>query len=97
MIGPIASGLQSWEPLLRKPNRMCGPPPGRLRQCGRPMPPLSRPLQTRSEEQTSELQSLMRISYVVFCLKNKYMHRTNNCPTYTLGGLHVVKYFCEMR
>src|SRR3546814_5312204 len=26
---------------------------------------------TRSEEQTSELQSLMRISYAVFCLKNK--------------------------
>src|SRR3546814_9619049 len=29
--------------------------------------------QTRSEEHTSELQSLMRISYAVFCLKkNKY-------------------------
>src|SRR3546814_5206771 len=28
-------------------------------------------LQTRSEEHTSELQSLMRISYAVFCLKNK--------------------------
>src|SRR3546814_2934407 len=26
----------------------------------------------RSEEHTSELQSLMRISYAVFCLKNKY-------------------------
>src|SRR3546814_8411343 len=30
----------------------------------------------RSEEHTSELQSLMRISYAVFCLKN-----TNNPPT----------------
>src|SRR3546814_3754218 len=30
----------------------------------------SRP-QTRSEEHTSELQSLMRISYAVFCLKKK--------------------------
>src|SRR3546814_1668440 len=28
-------------------------------------------LQDRSEEHTSELQSLMRISYAVFCLKNK--------------------------
>src|SRR3546814_4934517 len=28
-------------------------------------------LSTRSEEQTSELQSLMRISYAVFCLKKK--------------------------
>src|SRR3546814_1770268 len=26
----------------------------------------------RSEEHTSELQSLMRISYAVFCLKKKY-------------------------
>src|SRR3546814_10404539 len=30
---------------------------------------------TRSEEHTSELQSLMRISYAVFCLKKK---KTNN-------------------
>src|SRR3546814_1990071 len=28
-------------------------------------------LSTRSEEHTSELQSLMRISYAVFCLKKK--------------------------
>src|SRR3546814_4281573 len=28
----------------------------------------------RSEEHTSELQSLMRISYAVFCLKNKNKH-----------------------
>src|SRR3546814_7696612 len=28
-------------------------------------------LQSRSEEHTSELQSLMRISYAVFCLKKK--------------------------
>src|SRR3546814_9479845 len=28
-------------------------------------------VQTRSEEHTSELQSLMRISYAVFCLKKK--------------------------
>src|SRR3546814_7691001 len=28
-------------------------------------------VETRSEEQTSELQSLMRISYAVFCLKTK--------------------------
>src|SRR3546814_6428970 len=30
--------------------------------------------QHRSEEQTSELQSLMRISYAVFCLKKKNNH-----------------------
>src|SRR3546814_19398389 len=31
--------------------------------------------QTRSEEHTSELQSLMRISYAVFCLKKKKLIR----------------------
>src|SRR3546814_2011111 len=33
-------------------------------------------LDRRSEEHTSELQSLMRISYAVFCLKKKNTKRT---------------------
>src|SRR3546814_1229788 len=33
-----------------------------------------RETQRRSEEHTSELQSLMRISYAVFCLKNEKNH-----------------------
>src|SRR3546814_1878104 len=38
---------------------------------------------TRSEEHTSELQSLMRISYAVFCLKKKKNKRkTNNKKNY---------------
>src|SRR3546814_9715860 len=32
----------------------------------------------RSEEHTSELQSLMRNSYAVFCLKKKKLTQTNN-------------------
>src|SRR3546814_1135011 len=32
----------------------------------------------RSEEHTSELQSLMRISYAVFCLKNKTIKLNHN-------------------
>src|SRR3546814_4117794 len=41
-----------------------------LRQpCGLPPPRSGEEL--RSEEHTSELQSLMRISYAVFCLKKK--------------------------
>src|SRR3546814_2944659 len=32
----------------------------------------------RSEEHTSELQSLMRISYAVFCLKKKKTNKTIN-------------------
>src|SRR3546814_10787267 len=47
----------------------------------------------RSEEHTSELQSLMRISYAVFCLKKKTNHteknlinisNTNDHTTYTI-------------
>src|SRR3546814_8966032 len=35
------------------------------------------PARGRSEEHTSELQSLMRISYAVFCLKKKHLHKTH--------------------
>src|SRR3546814_4668269 len=35
----------------------------------------------RSEEHTSELQSLMRISYAVFCLKKKKRIQTRNKET----------------
>src|SRR3546814_9232915 len=38
---------------------------------------------TRSEEHTSELQSLMRISYAVFCLKKKKKHTTKQPTTIT--------------
>src|SRR3546814_3869151 len=41
----------------------------------------------RSEEHTSELQSLMRNSYAVFCLKkqNKHIQNTTNLPLYVLS------------
>src|SRR3546814_7632198 len=43
------------------------------------------PSDVRSEEHTSELQSLMRISYAVFCLKkkkkNKYKKQTRRQTT----------------
>src|SRR3546814_1538736 len=39
----------------------------------------------RSEEHTSELQSLMRISYAVFCLKKK---KKNNTNTNRLSNQH---------
>src|SRR3546814_6069397 len=42
--------------------RICGSLPGK---------------RSRSEEHTSALQSLMRISYAVLCLKNKRSHRTS--------------------
>src|SRR3546814_685931 len=43
----------------------------------------------RSEEHTSELQSLMRISYAVFCLKKKSIN-----TTYTLFTLLLIS--CNM-
>src|SRR3546814_4979995 len=39
-----------------------------------------KPASARSEEHTSELQSLMRISYAVFCLKKKT--KINQTQTY---------------
>src|SRR3546814_3936043 len=45
-----------------------------------PSPSKERDRAARSEEHTSELQSLMRISYAVFCLKKK----TNNNTKATL-------------
>src|SRR3546814_7000225 len=38
-------------------------------------------VQDRSEEHTSELQSLMRISYAVFCLKKKKQHQNDKQRT----------------
>src|SRR3546814_3167639 len=50
---------------------------------------------SRSEEHTSELQSLMRISYAVFCLKkknqktSKYTLQHKNIDTYHIKLLHL--------
>src|SRR3546814_4639716 len=41
----------------------------------------------RSEEHTSELQSLMRISYAVFCLKKKQLN-ISNVYTTNMSMLH---------
>src|SRR3546814_4412231 len=55
----------------------------RFIRCFLPMPTASAKwyLPERSEEHTSELQSLMRISYAVFCLKKKttIYETTNIC------------------
>src|SRR3546814_5866625 len=44
---------------------------------------------TRSEEHTSELQSLMRISYAVFCLKKKKSNPTIH--NITIINTHICK------
>src|SRR3546814_9025133 len=45
----------------------------------------------RSEEHTSELQSLMRISYAVFCLKKK-----KNMQYYTNKRLHTTRHYEQL-
>src|SRR3546814_5462692 len=59
-------------------------PPGRrvlrrdaARRCWREAPVVADGAADRSEEHTSELQSLMRISYAVFCLKKKNKENQN--------------------
>src|SRR3546814_8971232 len=64
-----------------------GRPGGRLapdRQAGFDHPAIVLLVQSRSEEHTSELQSLMRISYAVFCLKKKITYH----PSETHHHIH---------
>src|SRR3546814_9454866 len=65
---PEGAGGQCWQPL---PRRASGPP-GPIAGRGKSM------TEGRSEEHTSELQSLMRISYAVFCLKQKTLQHKHN-------------------
>src|SRR3546814_3751869 len=55
------------------PTRQGHPPRNRTTETMR-----RRACPTRSEEHTSELQSLMRISYAVFCLKKKKQQNTQH-------------------
>src|SRR3546814_6870790 len=43
--------------------------------------------EARSEEHTSELQSLMRISYAVFCLKKKKTPQVNSKQSYERSNM----------
>src|SRR3546814_6593531 len=45
----------------------------------------------RSEEHTSELQSLMRISYAVFCLKKIINPKANNNSKYNINTAYTFK------
>src|SRR3546814_10088880 len=63
-------GRLRWRKPCPAPQRQ-QPRPSRPRHCGVDACCPARPAPKRSEEHTSELQSLMRISYAVFCLKKK--------------------------
>src|SRR3546814_1783663 len=64
----------------RDRRRRCALPPGRLRthRGARRRRARAACHARRSEEHTSELQSLMRISYAVFCLKKQKMNQTTS-------------------
>src|SRR3546814_6213849 len=75
-IGRLVIFRRLLDPALRADQRLLiggEAPAGEIGRGGDPderLHPL-RPCARRSEEHTSELQSLMRISYAVFCLKKK--------------------------
>src|SRR3546814_3347952 len=81
--------------LFRSPDGRYPPPHSRqpgARQChGRPFHrPPRREAALRSEEHTSELQSLMRISYAVFCLKKKTKKNHNKYKNLTKSNAHII-------
>src|SRR3546814_8294474 len=49
-----------------------------------------RRLHLRSEEHTSELQSLLRIAYAVFCLKKKTTNTIQTQARYTITDYYVI-------
>src|SRR3546814_9063548 len=78
--GPVRTGGRPADGCCRhrsRPAARLSPAEGRGRELPGPGA-----LPGRSEEHTSELQSLMRISYAVFCLKKKkkhtYQYKHNN-------------------
>src|SRR3546814_9975051 len=91
LAGPACDGGSGAAPHRRADRRVAGQVPRGLRAAQGAGPVAARDRRAhadqrehrrktrwRSEEHTSELQSLMRISYAVFCLKKKTKHTTNN-------------------
>src|SRR3546814_1113545 len=83
-IGVVIKGdpriQKAWEMLL---------PRMKAANAGEERLPWEAPVVDRSEGHTSELQSLMRISYAVFCLKKKIHKKITNRPR---KELHEYKY-----
>src|SRR3546814_4070305 len=90
----LVRGVAPGEQPLSLPRPAVGPLQlrGERLDCAAMKPALASPflalprvtLKARSEEHTSELQSLMRISYAVFCLKKK-IHCTITSTKLTIG------------
>src|SRR3546814_9681328 len=87
----LADGFDGFHGFLRLALRHCSAAAPRGQAAARP--PHVRPPSRRSEERTSELQSLIRISYAVFCLKKKANARTPiNNATLVVRHLHEIKH-----
>src|SRR3546814_8670510 len=70
-LGSDEEMVSSWIRPNIRPRQYSPAPPNMRRMLTPP-----RGANSRSEEHTSELQSLMRISYAVFCLKKKHNKKT---------------------
>src|SRR3546814_5857583 len=71
-----------------RPDRLASVSIARRRSERAPVSQIARAMMSaaRSEEHTSELQSLMRISYAVFCLKKKNIISEHNQITYFISS-----------
>src|SRR3546814_6703623 len=86
----MAAPGRAWrKPRRSPPQRLVSSPHRPPKQKGR-LPCGSRPRCSfaRSEEHTSELQSLMRTSYAVFCLKQK-TYKTQS-PTRVMSEIYII-------
>src|SRR3546814_2897071 len=97
---PATANPRSWAPCSKRCTRSCGAWPTRActatsrrsrRPCWCTSCSCASP-RARSEEHTSELQSLMRISYAVFCLKKKKLQRQHQIKLYAKITKHILLY-----
>src|SRR3546814_1878515 len=71
ILGPVLKNTDKLKPLLARALVAAGNESAAMTRTTTVVTTLSGSPANRSEEHTSELQSLMRISYAVFCLKKK--------------------------
>src|SRR3546814_1210178 len=74
-------GRRSGQPRIHHPDHALGGRHRRYYRCAQAAVSVHLRPQERSEEHTSELHSLMRISYAVFCLKKKKTTHTTYTTT----------------
>src|SRR3546814_1248225 len=90
----LTDTLFPYTTLFRSPSPFSAAISGYQRATARAILPLkvkkvqSQTLSRRSEEHTSELQSLMHISYAVFCLKKKILSHNAELSTMTPSSIH---------